>query len=311
MTLAAAHPDADRYMLGLPLAVAGMLCLSTGGLFVRLVEEAGPWTLMFYRAVGFVATLLVIIVASNRGRLVEPFRRSGRRGLVLAVVLGLGFVTYVLAMVATSVANVVFILSSAPVFAALLGWLVLKERIGLMTAVIILGTACGIAIMVAGGISGGRLDGNLYALATALSFAGMVVVVRGGRNANLLPGTCLAGLLSLVIAAGAAETLRINLHDLLICLVMGSVQIGFGFTCLTYAPRYIPAAEVALIGLVEAVLGPFWVWLAIGEMPATATFAGGAVVLAFVTFHTVRNLLREHNLARKRARARLQEGQRP
>lgn len=290
------EPPLDRYALGITLAAFGMLSLSTGGLFVRLIEDAGPWTLLFYRSIGFIIAVFTVVAVRSRGRVVERFANLGWRGMALALVLGVGLVCYVLAIVNASVANVVFVLSSSPVLAAIASWLLLKERISLLTLIIIMGTMAGIAVMVAEGIQLGNALGNMFALITASSFAGMVVLVRYARGFDMLAGTCLAGVFSLAVAAVLAETLVITPRDLMLCVSMGVFQAGIGFTCITYAPRFIPAPEVALVGLVEVVLAPVWVWIGVGETPTVTTLVGGAVVVSFVSTYILRNIIRERRL---------------
>jgi len=283
----------DNHAVGVPLALAGILTLSTGGLFIRLIEEAGPWSVLFYRSIGFIAMIFLIVVVTHKGETLATFRRVGLRGAMMALVLGGGFLTYIFALVNVSVANAIFVIASAPVLAALLGWLFLKERIGAATWLTIGGSIAGISIMVAEGLSFGRFAGNLYALLTALSFAVMLVIARSVRTQNMLPATCLAGVVSLVVSALLVDDFAISVRDLTLCLTMGAFQIGIGFACLTNAPRYIPAAEVALIGLAETVLAPLWVWIGVGEVPTNATLLGGTVVVGFVMLYAVRNLLRE------------------
>ena len=65
-------------------------------------------------------------------------------------------------------------------------------------------------------------------------------------------------------------------------VILGVGQMGLGLAFLTLGARLIPAAEVALITLLEIVLAPLWVWLTISETPATATLAGGVVLIAAV-----------------------------
>jgi drug/metabolite transporter (DMT)-like permease len=106
----------------------------------------------------------------------------------------------------------------------------------------------------------------------------------------MAPATCLSQLLVLVCAAPFASPSTIGGRDVLLLATLGIAQIGLGFVLLTIGARLIAAGEVALITLLEIVLGPLWVWLALSEQPSTATLVGGAVVLGAVLVESSRDI---------------------
>jgi drug/metabolite transporter (DMT)-like permease len=114
------------------------------------------------------------------------------------------------------------------------------------------------------------------------SFAGTLVITRHHRDVSMAPATCLSQALVLVGAAPFAHPGEVGGHDLSLLVALGVGQIGLGLVFLTIGGRLIPAAEVALITLLEVVLGPLWVWIFLSEQPGAATLAGGAIVLAAV-----------------------------
>jgi drug/metabolite transporter (DMT)-like permease len=124
-------------------------------------------------------------------------------------------------------------------------------------------------------------------LLMAVSFAGTIVVTRHLREVSMAPATCLSQVLVFVVAAPFASTGSIGAQDLTLLAALGIGQIGLGLIFLTLGARLIPAAEVALITLLEIVLGPLWVWIAESEQPSTTTLAGGAIVLAAVVIQAV------------------------
>jgi drug/metabolite transporter (DMT)-like permease len=119
-----------------------------------------------------------------------------------------------------------------------------------------------------------------------LSFAGTLVIVRHRRDVSMAPATCLSQVLVLLVALPFAEPGSVSGSDLGLLALLGVTQIGLGLVFLTIGARLIPAAEVALITLLEVVLGPLWVWLALSESPSAATLAGGAIVLGAVIVQT-------------------------
>jgi drug/metabolite transporter (DMT)-like permease len=274
-------PD-SRYPLGVALLLIAGTCLSFGGLLLRAVEAADGWQILFYRSGAFIATLLCYLCVVYRGRLVRPFLAIGWHGLVAAVALGVGFSCYVFGMLLTTVANLVFLLATGPFFAAGLAWLLLGERVARTTLLAMCAAALGLGLMVADGLAGGRLLGNLVGLGAPITFAILVLVVRGRPQVDMMPATCLGGVVSLLIAGVMVDDLAISSGDLLLCLLLGSVQVGVGFLLITLGARHVPSAEVPLFALTETVLAPIWVWLAIDEVPSLLTLGGGVTVLGAV-----------------------------
>jgi drug/metabolite transporter (DMT)-like permease len=116
----------------------------------------------------------------------------------------------------------------------------------------------------------------------SLSFAAVIVITRHRRDVSMAPAMCLSQILVLALAAPFSHFGEATGKDIALLATLGICQIGLGFVFLTVGARLIPAAEVALITLLEIVLGPLWVWLFVSERPATATLVGGAIVLAAV-----------------------------
>ena len=133
-----------------------------------------------------------------------------------------------------------------------------------------------------GGPGRPTLLGTTLALVMTASFAGIIVVARHRRDVSMAPATCLSQLLVFALAAPFAGVSHVGAEDVTLLATLGVCQIGLGFLFLTIGARLIPAGEVALITLLEIVLGPLWVWVLLSERPSAATLAGGAIVLAAV-----------------------------
>jgi drug/metabolite transporter (DMT)-like permease len=102
----------------------------------------------------------------------------------------------------------------------------------------------------------------------------------------MAPATCLSQVILIVVVLPFAHPSAIGGGDVFWLAALGIGQIGLGFVLLTVGARLIPAAQVGLITLLEVVLGPLWVWLALDERPSTLTLAGGAIVIAAIAFQT-------------------------
>jgi len=110
----------------------------------------------------------------------------------------------------------------------------------------------------------------------------VTMLKRAHASANMLPTVMLAALWTVLIGAAVAPPFEASSRDIVMLLIMGCVQLGAGCLLMTAASRHLPASEIGLVALLEAVLAPLWVWLAFGERPAAVTLAGGAIVLTAV-----------------------------
>ena len=122
--------------------------------------------------------------------------------------------------------------------------------------------------------------------------AGSFVLIRFARVSNMIPAVAISGLLIAVAVAPLVPDFSVAPRDMMFLLVLGGIIIPVSFALITLGPRYISAPEVSLLMLIETVLGPTWVWLALGEEPSTTTYIGGAVVLGALIAHSIISLRR-------------------
>ncbi len=286
-------PRDNRYMVGVAIALLGGTFLSLSGIMIRNIETADGWQILFYRSLATFLTIFVFLVFQYRGSIARRFADIGRPGLLAALVLSVGSIFYIMALLNTTVANVVFIIGASPLLAALAGWLFLRERVTRASLASMFAAILGIGLMFADGLVSGGMLGNVFALCLAIMYVFYLLILRGNRHVDMMPATCLSGLFTALIVLAFVVDFTVSRHDLVIILALGSVQFGFGFMCLTWSTRYIPAAEVALFSLSEAVLNPIWVWLGVGETPSLYTLAGSAVVLIAVMTYSIMAIRRE------------------
>ncbi len=286
-------PRDNRYMVGVAIALLGGTFLSLSGIMIRNIEAADGWQILFYRSLATFLTIFVFLVFQYRGSIARRFADIGRPGLLAALVLSVGSIFYIMALLNTTVANVVFIIGASPLLAALAGWLFLRERVTRASLAAMFAAILGIGLMFADGLVSGGMLGNVFALCLAIMYVFYLLILRGNRHVDMMPATCLSGLFTALIVLAFVVDFTVSRHDLVIILALGSIQFGFGFMCLTWSTRFIPAAEVALFSLSEAVLNPIWVWLGVGETPSLYTLAGSAVVLAAVMTYSIMAIRRE------------------
>jgi drug/metabolite transporter (DMT)-like permease len=263
------------------LAVAlGAVAWSTAGVFQRELTVDTPTQLGGRAGFALLALLLYVALTDRRGVL-PAFRSIGAPGVAVAVCMATASGCFIVALNHTTVAHVLFIQAISPVLAALLAWLALREQITARIWLAMLTALCGVALMI-GAPGDADLTGDGVSLLMSLSFAIAIVITRHRRDVSMAPATCLAQLLLLLAAVPFADPSAVTAHDLGYLVLLGGFQMGVGLALFTVGARLIAAAEVALITLLEVVLGPLWVWLAFAETPDAATLAGGAVVLLAV-----------------------------
>lgn len=243
--------------------------------------DATPATQVLGRALFAFLALLVLVAVTEGSGIVTSLRSLGRSGVAVAVFLAISSGTFFLALNYTSVANVLFLQAASPMMAALLGWALLSERISRRTWFAMSVAAVGVTVMVVGSFNAGAMAVVLPIVMTA-SFAIVIVITRYRRDVSMMPATCASQALVVVLVAPFASFGSVTSSDWGLFFALGTFQMGVGLALLTVGARLLPPAEVALLSLLELVLGPLWVWLAYSERPSTATLVGGVVVTAAV-----------------------------
>ncbi len=282
-----------QYGLGVLVALTAGLFLSGNGILLRLIEQADGWQILFYRGVALTTTLFVILLSRYRGNTARAFRQIGPRGVLAALALGFSSCCYVFALLLTTVANAMFIIGAAPLATAFAAWIFLGEKTsapGIMMMLVALG---GVSLLLVDGFTSGGASGNIAALGVVAGFVVYLLVVRNGRNVDMLPATCLSGLVMIAVGYIGSDHLSLLTNDLIIALVMGSVLITVGFAGYTIAARYLLAAEVALFALVESILAPLWVWIGVGETPSERTLWGSGIVVVAVSVYSLVEVSRQ------------------
>jgi drug/metabolite transporter (DMT)-like permease len=293
MSVAAAPAGRGSYAIGVGLVVAAGGFLSLGGLILRHIETANGWQVLFFRSLTMMAVTLAILAWQYRGRIDRPFRGLGWGGFVAGASLAISMIGYVFSLLLTTVANAMFVLSTIPFMVAVLAWLWLGERVHRLTWLAIAIAVAGMGVMVADGLAGDRVDGLAVALLCAVTFAITLVLLRRFRHLDMLPALTLGSALSALAAALVAGDLAAPARDILLASLMGIVQFGIGFVLVILGSRRVPAAEVSLLLLIEPILSPIWVWIAVAEAPSRIALAGGLIVFAAVAAQTIAGVLWE------------------
>ena len=267
---------------GYILLLFGGFCLSWGGFIIRSFEEASIWQILFLRSFFFLLALIVFLFVTYKKNTFNIVKESGLPGLLGGFVLSFSFVAFVVAMSNTTVANVVFIISTQTMFLAIFGYFYLKEKVSLIGLISILLAMSGIIIMVGDSISGGSLFGNLVALAIPINFAILVMIIRKNTKVDMVPAIFYSGIFSLIYGFFLAESFEFTKHDLWMGFLLGVPQLAISFICITIGSRTVESATVGILMLMETLCAPLWVWLFLNEIPPISVFIGGAVIISAI-----------------------------
>jgi len=264
---------------------------STAGVLSRQLESARGFEVSFWRS--FFAAIFVGLVLAwqHKGKLGHKLISLGRYGLASGFMWAAMFTCFMLALTMTTVANALIVESFAPLLTAIFAWIFLAEKIPSRTWLAIFVAFAGMLWMFVDGFS--KLDargliGVMLALCVPFAVAANVIILKkGGQHVDLIPAVLVGGGLSALLMLPFALPFSASLHDILILATLGVFQLGLPCMIMVHAAKGLSAPEISLLSLLEVVLGPFWVWLAIGEEPAKATLLGGSVVLFALIFNEV------------------------
>ena len=254
---------------------------SSAGVVTRHIERAAPLEQVFWRslfAFAFVAAALVFL----RTNPFKAVRAAGLPGVFSGALWAVMFTAFVIALSMTTTANTLVTMSISPLLTAVCAWLLLSDPVPPRAWVAAAAASAGIAWMFASSMDdAAHVGGMLVALLVPLASALNLVALRATHaRVDLVPAVMLGGLLSALIALPLALPFNATSKDLVLLGLLGVFQLGLPCMLLVVASRALLAPELALLGLLEVVLGPLWAWLGAGEVPARATLLGGAVVLA-------------------------------
>jgi drug/metabolite transporter (DMT)-like permease len=263
------------------IMIGASVAWSTSGIFVRLLDGTDPWEMVFWRSIGMAVFLGVYMMWRYRRDAFAKLRALGVGGTAAAAMLAATFFFFLYAVSVTTVATALFLMSTTPLWAAVVGRIALGEPLALRTLAAIAACIVGVTIMVGDALEFGSILGPLSAMCVSVCFAVQITLLRKiGPRVDAVPSVLVAGLISIVAALPLAWPFVAGLHDIAVLLAMGVIQLGMGCLLMTIATRNLSAADVGLIALLETTLGPLWVWIFFAERPSDATLLGGAIILA-------------------------------
>jgi drug/metabolite transporter (DMT)-like permease len=276
-------------------AMAGCAFLwSLAGLFIKLLD----WN-PFAIAGGRSAIAALFIWAWIR----KPRFTFSFPQVAAALSLVATMMLFVYANKATTSANAILLQYGEPVYVAIIGSLVLKERPKAEHWIGFAFVAFGMALFFAGGIGGGSALGNIAATAAGLTFALYTIFMRMQKDGSPIESILLSHGITAVICLAASMFFpapKLDARSLAVIAALGILQIGLASVLFAIGIKRVAALDACLVGVIEPAFNPLWVFLATREAPGANALAGGLIIIAAVVGSTVFSLRRE---ARARPRS--------
>lgn len=263
--------------------LAAAVLWSTGGLFIKWTSLSGL-ELSFGRSLLAAGTVAIFTRHEGFG--------LNRVTALASVLYAALLVLFVLATKETTAANAIFLQYTAPVYLLILEPLIYKEKFRRRDLITVAACVIGMSLFFVGKLRPQDVTGNLLALASGLCFACYFLLLRHSkaRAVNRASSVIYGNLLVVLIAApvGLKAIPQMTLHDALSVTYLGIVQIGLAYTLFTVAmSRGVRSLDAGIVGYVEPVLNPIWVFLVLGERPTSWALLGGGIIVVAVVAHTL------------------------
>ena len=272
-----------NHLKGILMTFIGVVILSPDSVLIRLTD-ADSWTVLFYRGLLMSIGVLILLLITYRSKTIVEFKKIGRGGLWIGWLHGIMTGTFVFAIMHTSIANTLVIISTGPIWIAIIAWLTLRERASLVTWLAMIIVFIGIYIVMSANFGGQSIVGDIFALITAILMGFTFTLVRKYKTVNMVPTMAVGGIIAAIIACIFAPTLALKPEAIIYVVAMG-VILAISFSLITIAPRYMPAAEVGMIMPLETVLGTLIAWRVINEVPSSNAIIGGIIVVITLFCH--------------------------
>lgn len=267
------------------LVGTGVLVLSPDSLLIRVID-VDTATLLFLRgALSCVGYVLIVQLISGRALHRKTWSLTSSERLLAALFMAAN-VLFVLSIRNTNAALALVILAAAPAFTTLIGAVLGSESTPRPTWVASWIVFAGVAAIFLVDPEGGSTAGALAALGASLAIAASLVI-RRSHPARILPPLALGTLLTAIISLPLASLGSVSGEDFLLALILGLVVLPVSVSLIMQGPLYLTAPEVSLLTLPEAIVGPAWIWLVLGEPPTGQAVLAGVLILGTLAVHAI------------------------
>jgi drug/metabolite transporter (DMT)-like permease len=283
---------------GLMLMAGASLCWSLSGIIVRNTTISNNWEVVFWRSCFSFLFLAGWLGITHRRGAIAELHRVGWAGLASGAMFATMITFFLLALTLTTVANTQAIVCLAPFTGALAGWVLLRESLPMRTFIAMTCALAGITLMFMESLGTGRMLGNVVALFVPLAYGINVALLRKTHaQADMVMAVLIGSFISALVTLPLAWPLQASTHDLTLLAFMGVIQLAVGCILFVRAMPHLTAAEISLIGLLESLLAPLWVWIGVGERPSNIALIGGLIVIGSLVLNEVLALRRRAVIA--------------
>jgi drug/metabolite transporter, DME family len=241
------------------------------------------WQINCWRGLFTAIWIVLYLAITRRGTMLTELRELPLKGVLLSAgFFALGSTLYVTSLTLTSTAISSCIGALAPIFTAILGWVLLSERPGWLTMFAALVALGGVVVIFADGLETGRWLGAATMVLVALAFALQTVTLRSYRAFDMVPAIALGGVLAFGAAALLGDGLNVGLREIGLLALMALLQLAIPLILFVKSAKHVPAVTLSLISLLDTVLNPLMSWIGVGEVPEKAAFIGGGIIIVAV-----------------------------
>ncbi len=260
------------------MLIAAAVLWSTGGLLIKSVD----WDPFAIAGTRSAIAAMVVMAYLRRPRLAWSFPLIGGAVFYSATV-----ILFVLANKMTTAANAIVLQYVCPVYVALLGALILKERVSRRAGIMVVVAMAGIVLFFFDRLTPDGFRGNMLALASGVTMAFMIICLRMQKHGSPTESILLGNLLTVLVCAPRMSAPLPPMPGIISLALLGVFQLGLSYLLYSRAIRHVPALDAILIPVIEPILNPLWVFIALGERPGEWAVAGGAIIIVSITVFSI------------------------
>ena len=266
------------YKTGVLLILISAVVFSSAGVFTKAVDS-GAWEIIFWRGVFAAGFTTAYVIWRNSFR--KEFVQMKISGWAVALIGASGTAAFIPAFKLTTMANVMLIYAAAPLIAALLAWLWIRERMSIRVMLGCFGAILGVVIIVQGSFGSVSLKGDLLALWMTIVMSMLMAIYRRYPDTPAAGPAALSSIVLLPVALFFGSPFDILLFDFIVNAAFG-LLFAIASVALAEGMRRVPAGEAGLLSALETPLAPLFGWVFFAEIPAKTTFFGGSIILIAV-----------------------------
>lgn len=267
----------DRYK-GIVCVVIASILWSTGGLLIKLSD----WNSIAISGSRSLISALIMLAYIKKPKITKS-----KPQIIGAIAYTATVLFFVMANKLTTAANAILLQYTAPIFVAILGVWILKERIHWYDLVSIAAVFLGISLFFIQGIEGGKALGNVIAILSGFSMASATVALRLQKDGSAVETTWLGNILTFIIALPFLGQVQFDFKNVMIIVFLGVFQLGISYILYVNSLKYITALEAILLTVIEPLLNPLWVYIFTGEAPGILAIIGGIIVITAIIMRNV------------------------